>query len=73
MRRESSKNSGVLASRAMPRAQAEFIVTLVVSSAIGLGVTRHWLAELGVPADDAALARYVEALSNWLPVPDPAG
>jgi AcrR family transcriptional regulator len=53
----------------MPMAQAQFIVTLVVTSAIGLGVSRGWLGEMGLPNDDAAINRFVSQLGRLLPAP----
>ena len=53
--------------KVMPMAQAQFIVTLVVTSAIGLGVSRGWLGEMGLPNDDAAISRFVSQLGRLLP------
>jgi AcrR family transcriptional regulator len=55
--------------RNMPLAQAQFHVTLIVTSAIGLGVSRHWLESVGLPADDTAMAHFVDRLSRLLPPP----
>lgn len=56
--------------RRMPLAQARFIVTLVVTSAIGMAVSRNWLEAVGLPADEAALAQFVERFAALLPAPD---
>lgn len=62
----------------MPLEQAHFVVTLVVTSAIGLGVSRSWLGAMGLPSDDPAIAGFVAQLGRLLgpaapgqPVPPP--
>lgn len=54
----------------MPLAQAQFAVTLVVTAAVGFGVTRGWLGDFGLPADDEALQRFVDAIDRLLPLPN---
>ena len=53
--------------KVMPLGQAQFLVTLVVTSAIGMGVSRGWLGAMGLPADDADVAGFVRKLSALLP------
>ncbi len=55
--------------KVMPLEQARFIVMLVVTSAIGLGVSRGWLGEMGLPNDDGAITRFVGLLGRLLPTP----
>ena len=57
--------------KVMPLAQAQFLVTLVVTSAIGMGVSRGWLGAMGLPAEDADVARFVLQLSALLPAAVP--
>ena len=52
--------------KVIPLAHAQFLVSLVVTSAIGMGVSRGWLGAMGLPAQDADIAGFVRQLSALL-------
>ena len=54
--------------KVMPLREAQFVVTLVVTSAIGMGVSRGWLGAMGLPADEPAIAGFVRQLAALLTV-----